>query len=644
MCGFLGIFRRDANPNVNLDSLRQGARLMARRGPDDEGVFQAPGVALGHRRLAVIDPVGARQPWVDAVTGTALAYNGEVYNFRDLRRDLIRRGHTFRSESDTEVLLRSYLEWGPACVAQLRGMFAFAVFDPRDRSLLLGRDRFGVKPLFYAADDEQLLFASAVPALLRLLGRTATLNLPAVSHYLSTIRTTFGDQTLYDGIHCLLPGHCLRCCRGGSELRQHQYWEPPVVPAGDKPDVAAAAAAERVRDLVEEAVTEQLVSDVPLGGFVSGGLDSTVIASVASRRTGGRFSAYSVGYDLEGFHEWPFVEAASRACHVPCRQIHLGVDTYPDDWCRLIDWKGLPLSTPNEVPIWHLASALRQEFTVALSGEGSDELFGGYVLPYFSAFDYDRARHLPPPPEAALDEVDLALQQLYGRPYLYCRPDHFLLLNSWVPLARKESLLMPEAWAQLDGDAAMFDAYEALFARFDACTTFDAYLHVHARVNLEGLLFRVDSSTMAASVEGRVPFTDHRLAEYLFGLPDHLKIAWRDEAARQRGSACNAAQCEQLGLLESKVLLRRAFADQVPAAIRERPKMSFPVPFMEWFAGPWQSLTQEILTGSRLRGSLFRPKSLDWLQTQPAMRHNALVLWPVLNLCLWADRGDVRLP
>ncbi len=642
MCGIVGAFKLDDNPSVEAGAVRSAMERMARRGPDEQGLFEGPGVALGHRRLSILDLKCGQQPMTDAATGVTLVYNGELFNYRELRVQLQAKGQVFKTQSDTEVLLKACVEWGREGLQRLSGMYAFAVFDPRDRSLLLVRDRIGVKPLFYAQRGSCLYFASSMKALLAFPGIEPVLDGSAASHYLTTIRTTLGARTLIRGVSALLPGESLRARRGSAAPEIRRYWDFPVVPAADKDTGGLKEAAAKVRDMMTQAVREQLISDVPLGGFLSGGVDSSILSSLAHQLTGGNYNAYSVGYDLEGYHEWPFVRTAAERYGMWCKEIHLEPEGYPKDWRFLIEEKGLPLSTPNEVPIYHLARALKQDFTVALSGEGADEIFGGYVLPYFSAYDFERARHHAPDPEAPLGAVDRAIRRLYRRPWLVDHVDQHFLLNSWMARESKRALLTPQAWTAMREDEEMLSYYRDLFGRFSSCTTLDQHLQVHARVNLEGLLFRVDSSTMAASVEARVPYTDHRLVEYLFRQPDAFKLNWFNEEARQAASALNASEIDRKGLVESKILLRRAFAQDVDEAILKRKKMSFPVPVREWFAGFLREMAQTTLAESAWRGELFEPAALDRLLQTADQPLSGVALWPVVNLCLWQKSFGVR--
>jgi asparagine synthase (glutamine-hydrolysing) len=468
------------------------------------------------------------------------------------------------------------------------------------------------------------------------------LDLPAVSHYLTSVRTSLGRRSLIRDVSALQPGETLSLAPG-REAVLRTYWRIPVVAAGDKPDPGLGAAAEQACSLLREAVTAQMVSDVPLGGFLSGGLDSCAITHFAHARTAEAYRTYNVGYEGEGYNEWPFARESAAFYGVPCDIECLSADGYPGVWQRLIREKGLPLSTPNEVPIVHLAEALRQTCTVALSGEGSDEIFGGYPIPHFSARDFELSRRSPPGPDSVLSPFERNLEQVYGRCFFHCLADHYFAGNSWIPMARKRLLLTDSAWETLEEDDALFCWYEDLFDELAPCTAFDAYMHVHARVNLEGLLSRVDSSTMSASVEARVPFTDHRLVEFLFSLPDSHKIDWLDAGAREQGLSLPAVELDRRGLLETKRLLRRGLQGAVPDSILRRPKMSFPVPFPAWFADSWRPLATAAVEASSLPGSLFDAGAVQALLSGSDLPLNALALWPVVNLCLWQTEWNLSL-
>jgi asparagine synthase (glutamine-hydrolysing) len=632
MCGIAGFFNWSPKAPIPSRSLRHAAERMALRGPDADGFYEKNGVGLAHRRLKIIDLSGGRQPMLDTATGVCLTYNGEIYNFQSLRTELKALGHPFESRSDTEVLLRAYLQWGKDCLDRLVGIFAFGIYDPRDESLFLGRDRMGAKPLYYAHTSEGIAFASSVAALRVFKGVTAEVDQEALLHYFCSIRTSMGERTLLADAKTLEPGFAMIARRASQNAKIFRYWEFPIVPEDAKEAPPQEEAIEAVRGMVTNAVHEQMVSDVPLGGFLSGGIDSTVIAAVASKR--GEYGAYNVGYGEHGCNEWPYVRLAAESCGINCQEIHLDSSGFIDTWRFLMKEKGLPLSTPNEVPIYHLADALRQDYTVALSGEGADEVFGGYVMPYFSSFDFDRARRGAPSQDETLGVVDHAMLRLYGQTHMHNHVEHHFLLNSWMTPALQQVLLKPEVGGCL---SAVQSFYQNMFDRFDGCSTMDKLMHLHARINLEGLLNRVDSSTMSASVEARVPFTDHRIAEYLYRLPDHYRMTWRDEVARQQGQGMNVAEIDQQNLVDSKVLLRRAFGPAVPQDIMNRRKVSFPVPFREWLGGSLREFAAETVCNSKLVAFAVREESLRELIDGADNPSYGMLLWPLVNLAMWEE-------
>ncbi len=631
MCGIAGYRSPAPLPKETWHSrLKQAASRMALRGPDDHGIFTAPGIGLVHQRLSIIDLAGGHQPMQDSATGAVIIYNGELYNFRELRSLLIMAGHCFQTESDTEVLLKSYLEWGEQCLARLNGMFAFAIYTPSDNTLFLARDRLGIKPLFWAEQQNTFCFASSVRALLELLPQVPALNAAAISHYLSTIRINLGAATLLDGINLLEPGHWMRIAPSG-ERQSAAYWSAPCIPSGEKPVLTMEQAGETLMPLLADAVKSRLISDVPLGGFLSGGLDSTIIAMHASALSNHHYHAYNVGYPQDNYHEFPYAKEAAEAYSMSCKRIELQAADYPDLWKFLIGCNGLPLTTPNEVPIYMLSKALRQEYTVALSGEGADEIFGGYTIPYFAAYDYDRASRVPPSTPSPLDA---AILRGYGQNFLPDLASQHILLNAWQSPAEKAAWLHPDVVQGLDGDRQMRNFYEGLYNRNPEASTLDRIMHAHLRINLEGLLLRVDSSSMAASVEARVPFTDHRLVEFAFSLPDHFRLHWRSEQARTQGKALNVLEIVQQDLIESKIALRNSYKGTVPDSILNRPKMSFPVPVFDWMNDWMKPMVKAIVADSPLRDTLFNPIMIEaWINDQIAV--HPMKLWPIVNLCLW---------
>jgi asparagine synthase (glutamine-hydrolysing) len=640
MCGIAGVFSNGLEGFDARIALSPVLSRLARRGPDGQGISHGQGWALGHRRLAIIDARGGAQPFADPA-GSVLSYNGELYNFDDLKDELRAAGAVFATVSDTEVVLKAWMAWGPDCLKRFNGMFAFAIYDPRRDSIFLARDHLGIKPLFYHVGPTGFYFASSMAALLAFKDIPAVADPVGISHYLTTTHVVMGDRTLVKGVFCLEPGTWMEVRRdfGKNPPKAMRYWQLPDQPSTIQSFEDAVG---QTRALVNDAVRQQLVSDVPVGGFLSGGIDSTIITSQASRLREHSFNAYSVGYEREpcageSYNEWTHSRDAAAFYGINCTEIVLDENDYVDDWKFLIAEKGQPLSTPNEVGIYRLAMAVRRDFTVALSGEGADEIFGGYAGVYFSAKDFERAQHMHDLPPEAREPLSASLKRKYGDNRFDSLLDHYLLVTSVMNSNVKFGLLRPELKAGLRNDEALLLHYRERFDAMTGRTPVDTYMRLLLEKNLQSLLFRLDSSTMAASVEGRVPFTDPRLVSLILPLPDDHKIDWCAEASDADKRDLNAAEADARGLIRSKILLRAAFADAIPASILNRRKMSFPVPFRQWFAGPLRGIVESHLRESLWARDWLRTQSVDFLLARLYEPAYAGLVWPLLNLCLWQE-------
>ncbi|MEN9362228.1 MAG: hypothetical protein RL095_3763 [Verrucomicrobiota bacterium] len=633
MCGIAGQFALLSSSVLGLDKVDRSERILkslASRGPDAQGLCQGESWVLGHVRLAILDPRGGEQPWVDFATSALLSYNGEIFNHLELRPELEARGHQFRTHCDTETLMAAWLEWGEACLPRLQGFFAFALWDRRRDQLFLVRDRLGEKPLHYCVEDGALSFASTAAAC-QLWRRGEALADPVgISHYLGTCRSSLGGRTLIAGLSQIEPGCLLRLDRGGGGVSLRRWWSLPRLSAADKPRVSWEAAGEQVLAHLDAAVGSRLLSDVPLGSFLSGGLDSSAVCLAAAAAAGHPFPAFCARA-TEGEDEEPWARQMAAAIGAPLESVTLGVEGFLSGWRHLIRDRGLPLSTPNEISIWRLAAAARKSCTVILSGEGSDEVYGGYAGPLASAWDFERAPHSPESEDAA-GPLHWKLYSRHGRAHFWNDADHFFSTTSWISPGEKAALIRPELWQYLEGDDAVFSWYEDFFSSRSELSPFDRRLHLMAEVNLQGLLGRVDACTMAASVEARVPFTDHRLVEHAFTLPDEMKIFW---PGGPLASPLLAEEAQARGLLETKAVLRRALSTRLPEAILKRPKASFPVPFESWLQGEAAAeLRREVAESPFLKG---------WFQSSALTSQcRGRNLWLLANLAIWAKEFRIK--
>jgi asparagine synthase (glutamine-hydrolysing) len=630
MCGIAGIYRRNGLQLHANRQLELALNSLKSRGPNSNGTFLHQQVGLAHTRLAIIDPNSGQQPWIDPASGVTLTFNGEIYNFKCLRKQLEAKNHVFISQTDTEVVAKAYLEWGIDCIQRLRGMFAFGLLDPKLDRLWLVRDRLGVKPLYYHYDasDTTLTFASNVATILRMERATPEWEEAALAHYLMTTRTHLGDKTLLKGISSVQPGETVQISLADGWLKKEPYWTLPKVAPQDKIDAPCFDdCAEEICEDLFGITQEQVVSDVPLGMFLSGGIDSSILANCLQSQASDQLHCSSIGYQAHSYNEWPAIEKAVQFNRLSWNAITAKPEDFYLDWQHLIRQKGLPLSTPNEIPIWRLADNFGSHHTVAITGEGADEIFGGYAGPTFCAYDYDRSQGL----HGGIDKR--ALFRAYGTDQFANRREHFLQINSWIQGDRLAELA-PGLFTHGNNPIAEIHAhYDAELESLKALTTFDAYLHLHARNNLECLLNRLDNSTMCASIEGRVPFTDHRITEKLFRLPDHYKMQLSATSHTNTYYQQTSFELIDRGQLTTKRLLRHAFKDRVHPDILKRPKMSFPVPFIEWFQCELKEAFYVSLKESPIVNKLLSPQALhSLLNSQSSI--NSLEAWPLMNIAL----------
>ena len=620
MCGIAGwVASGPAIPPADTLAAMLGA--VAHRGPDGSGAAlmqcraTSHEVALGHRRLAIIDPEGAPQPMRDTGAGLTLVFNGEIYNFRELRRALELAGLRCERDSDTEVLLRGYELWGHDVVHRLRGMFAFAVWDERDESLFLARDRFGEKPLFIAARGDGLFFASEIKALLCVPGLDAGVDLEAVSSYFA-YRYAPGPATLFTGVRKLPPGTALVWRRGVAE--QRRYWTAPDRAARDSAahDGArrrSAGAVGEFRARLTEAVQLTMISDVPFGAFLSGGLDSSVIVALMSR-LGGQVKTFTAGF-ADGTNELPYAAAVAREFGTDHHEIVVSHADVAARLASLVAKRDAPVSEPSDVALHLLATAAARSVKMVLTGEGSDEVLGGYPKHVAECFA-PAVQWVPASVRRLLEPLVRALPYRFRRfktaAASFRVGDRRERYVRWfgaldgAELTRLTALGAPRH----DWHAPPFDAEPGASA-LRQVLYFDQTSWLP-----DNLLERADRMTMAASIEARVPYLDHELAEFVSGLPDHWRV---------RG-------------LTGKRILRAAAAELLPRTIIDRPKVGFRVPVDEWFRGPLREyLLDHLRGGASLTRGYYDGRALDALVDEhlTGRQNHDKLLWMLLNLEIW---------
>ena len=645
MCGIAGVVSLDGTPLPDGVVERMTATI-EHRGPDDLGYWRDGGCAFGHRRLTIIDlSRNGRQPLSNGDETTWITYNGEIYNYLPLREELARRGHTFRSKTDTEVVVHLYDEEGANLLHRLDGMFALGLWDAKRRLLLLARDRLGIKPLYYARAGGLLLFASEVKAILASGVVETAPNIDAIVSYLG-YRHPLWPSTMFEGIEALPAGHYLIAERG--EVRTACYWDLEI--PDRREDLGREYYTEQTRELLTQAVHKRLMSDVPLGAYLSGGLDSSIVVALMAQELGDRLKTYSIGFDGEGGDELPYARLVAERYRTDHTEVRLDAQRYLELLPELIGKRDAPLAVPNEVPLYEMSRVLKQEITVVLSGEGSDEIFAGYGDYWRIPFDLRKARLLSGVPELLRRPLLGGMERKYdGRSTFASEVDHFLAGYKWFGPEERLGLLTPEAQRRVRGGGR--ETFDAVFKRTEGMPYYDRVLYALEKVHLHNLLARVDSMTMAASVEGRVPFVDHTLVEAVTKMPLRYKLRWRSPLHRARAMLSYSDVFRERDDT-TKYILRRAFADALPREIVERRKVGFSVPLEQWFRGDLIGYARRLLLSdeARRRGVIDVDALARWLDRGEA--DGAALgpkVWMLVNLELWfrlyfPDGGTLSVP
>jgi asparagine synthase (glutamine-hydrolysing) len=619
MCGIAGIVKLDPSEVVDEARLKRMRDVLRHRGPDGEGMWIEGPVGLGHRRLAIVDVAGGEQPMSTECGSAWIVYNGEIYNHPELRRRLEEKGHRYRTHSDTEDVLHLYEDAGEACVEHLRGMFAFALWDRARRRLLLARDRLGIKPLYYACTDQEILFASEIKAILAASPGRPRFNTAILPEFLAT-RFVAGEETFFRGIQKLLPGHTLTWSLGDG-VRRRRYWQLPVS-VDDTPRTLMDEARD-VRSRLEGAVRSHLMSDVPLGLFLSGGIDSSGIAALMAPMMNEPLRTFAVGFQEREADELEWARLAARSVGAIHREVVVSPAEFFQALPRLVWHEDEPIAFSSSVPLHFVSELAREDVKVVLTGEGADELFLGYNRYRVTAWNeriggfYQR---LVPP--ALREGVRRATMRLPGPARRYAGRS-FLALDA-DPRAlffENFSVFSTDLQRRLLADAAMLaarDPYAVALRSYEDAPggSLTRMSHADLQTYLVELLMKQDQMSMSASVESRVPYLDHELVEHVVPLPSSLKLSgWR-----------------------TKAVLRAALGDLVPAPILTRRKMGFPVPVGRWLRDAFWPVVEEFVLGPRaLARGLFEPTALTRLAIEHCAgtaRHGDR-LWLLVNLEIW---------
>ena len=626
MCGITGIVQFSDSARVEPELVRRMCDVMAHRGPDDDGVYTDGHAGLGMRRLSIVDLATGHQPLSNEDGSLWIVFNGEIYNHAELRPHLEARGHVYRTHSDTETIVHLFEEYGHECVQHLRGMFAFAIWDTRRQRLFIARDRLGIKPLYYHLTADHLVFGSEIKVVLAHPGINSQFHRAALPEYLA-FGYLSGEETFYNGIRKLMPGHWMEVdSRGGVDLQR--YWDLPITPC----DLARPESdyIHTYRELLEQAVHSHLMSDVPLGVFLSGGVDSSAVAALMTRIRGTPVETFSVGYTEDAYSELPYARIVARHLNSIHHEVLLSQQEFFDTLPHLIWHEDEPIVWPSSVALYFVARLARERVKVVLTGEGSDETLAGYTRYAFTLKNaaWDRF-YRSVTPSAIRNRIRGAVtDSTWITASVRRKLSHTFLArngNSWASFyfdnffsafseSQQSELLLPELAREFAAGAP----YQHVLEYWDHSSgeMLQRLLYTDIKTYLLELLMKQDNMSMAASIESRVPFLDHKLVEFATNIPQNL----------------------QLGGFAGKRILKKAVEDLLPHSILYRPKLGFPTPWSRWLAGPQLEVIRDLLLEPRsIERGLFERGAVERLfqEHRAGYRDHYDRIWRLLNLELW---------
>jgi asparagine synthase (glutamine-hydrolysing) len=629
MCGFCGIYYKDKHRGVEPNLIQAMSDTIIHRGPDDSGVYLNANLGLGFRRLSIIDLAGGHQPMSNHDDSIWIVYNGEIYNHLEIRRTLETKGYIYKTNSDTETIIHAYEEYGEDCVHHLRGMFAFTIYDKRNEKLFIVRDRLGIKPLYYYDCGEFLIFGSEIKSLLVNDQVPRELNLDSLAEQMA-LKYTFDDQTMFKGVRKLLPGHVLTLSNGDIKIRK--YWDIDYAPPEHgKPE---SYYVDKFTEIFDESVRMRLMADVPLGMFLSGGIDSAAIASRMSGMVEQPIKTFSVAFKERAFNEFEYSRQSAEQCGAERHEITMTPDAFMGELPHMIYQEDEPIAHPSSVALYFVAKLARDHVKVVLTGEGSDELLGGYERYYQTLNNMKFGKFIPSP-----------LRNYLFRPLINLLPDKFphknkairttvyldddidtIFLDNYSTFSRSmQKTLYADGVLNGFNFEKLYYNYHAIYHNCNSDTKLNRLLYADIKTYLLELLMKQDQMSMAASIESRVPFLDHKLVEFSATLPLEMKIKGFD----------------------TKRILRMAMKDKIPAPILSRSKKGFPVPIEKWFRHDYKHVVEDILYDERTRKrGIFNYKMVEKIIKchQSGHKNYSDQIWTLINFELWQriflDRED----
>lgn len=621
MCGINGFSFQDR------ELIKEMNKLTFHRGPDGSGIYSNKEITLGHNRLKIIDlSEKAAQPMSDTEKKIWIVFNGEIYNFKEIREQLGREGYKFKSDSDTEIIIHAYKKWGYDCVKHFNGMWAFALYDSNKNKIFLSRDRIGKKPLYFYKKDGNLIFSSEIKSLL-IHNIKKKLNKKAVSSFLS-YRQVLGEETMFEDILKLLPAHNLIFDLNERKVeRIYEYWD--VLDKDLK--INEDDAKEELKKILLDAVSLRQFSDVSIGSINSGGLDSSVISAIMASLHKDPIRTFTVKFPEKGFDETYFANLLARYSKTIHKEITIDTGNFLDIMKEYSKKKDQPLGIPNEIALYLLFKEIKKTTTVVLSGDGADEIFAGYNRIFRSPDDYEKLKKIKNTnPKVYRKEYNSLFKKYNGR-FFDSELEHFMFLYNYFPEKEKNFFLKEE----YKNDFTKF--FKKYFDKISG-SYMKKISYFFLKVHIQEPLVRLDNSSMASAVEARSPFLDYRVINFVFNLPFELKNPWKTEEHKRKAEYMNCDEiAEEYDI--PKYILKKISENYIPKEIIERKKQSFPLPIQRWFKEDFFEESKKLILSedSKIKSIVKIDKLSEWIEKN--LKYNnkdfGQRLWILVSLELW---------
>lgn len=636
MCGFYGIF---SPTGINFDKgkLENITNLIHHRGPDDTGYFTNQNISLGFKRLSIIDIQNGKQPLTSQNKRYVIVFNGEIYNYKKLRKKLISKNIHLQTNSDTEVLLESIANFGLDFIKEINGMFAFVLYDREDNCIYLFRDRLGIKPIFFSLNKKQIIFSSEIKPLISSGLVSKEINFNAISSYFS-FRFNYGVGNFFKNVHSVEPGQFVKL--DSKNFTKKKYWHYPL--NNEKFNLKEESLIEKCGELIEEVTSEHLVSDVPIGSLLSGGLDSSLLTSIMSKKSDKKFRTFSASFDDVDYDENKFSQIISEKVKSDHLNVVLNSSDYENKLNNTIIHSASPLSIPHEIALNSLFDQISKHTKVVISGEGADEMFGGYGRVQSSGFDYEKIKFVK---KFVPKNLQSSILKLFGSNEEFdwnkyqTQMDHFFDIYKWFGFEEKMGILNNEIKDDIKYDAEIKKFWSNEFEQIQDLDIKEKIIFLFQKHHLQCLLHRLDIHSMAHSVEARVPFCDHRIIEFVNKVPYSMKFKWKSSYHKFISIFDNSFNNSEKNDI-SKYLLRKLSLKYLPKEISYKKKLGFPVPLDKWLGGSFLIYAKEILLDQKtLNRGIFKTIQVEnLLNNKEKLSYDfwGKKIWMLINVELWA--------